>query len=118
MTASLAVPEVERAIQKEFVVVKVDVDRTIGGKDVQKRYGAEKEGLPWFAFLGPDGQPRITSNGPNGNIGCPWRDEEVAYFGEMLRKTAVHLSAQEVDALLKALPSEAREKAAKAAAQT
>ena len=104
----------QAALQREFVFLKIDVDRDTHGQDVLGRFGGGEQGLPWFLFLDAEGQPLITSTGPEGNVGCPWRDQEIAYFGTMLRAAAQQLSAAEIERVLAALPSEAKERAAKA----
>ncbi|MEQ8768065.1 MAG: thioredoxin family protein, partial [Planctomycetota bacterium] len=57
---------------KDFVLLKIDTERTEGGQAMldEMRQGASG-GIPWFVFLEPDGTVVTNSNGPNGNLGCP-----------------------------------------------
>jgi len=111
--AWLAVPEVEEVLAKDFVEVKIDVDRTLGGKDMHKHYAQrENTGIPWFALLDSDGETLSTSDGPNGNIGCPVQDEELAHFRTMLNAAAKHLSEDDI----KKITAKLQDKDEKAAA--
>lgn len=102
----MARPEVSAILSKDFVDVKIDVDRTVGGEDLMKRYAGEKpKGIPWFAFVNPaDDTVIITSDDANGqNTGFPAKDEEIAHFGAMLTKACRNATPAEVDALLVSL---------------
>src|SRR5688572_972084 len=89
---------------KEFVPVKIDIDRMIGGKEVLASYPkSDKQGIPWFVFLQPDGKELADSMGPNGNIGCPNQDEEIETFLAILKKIAANLTADDFEALRKSL---------------
>ena len=92
------------ALHKEYVTVKVDTDRMTGGKEMFVSYAkTDKEGIPWFVFLEPDGKELATSVGPKGNIGCPNQDDEIETFLEILKKIAVNLTADDLAALRKSL---------------
>jgi hypothetical protein len=85
---------------KEFVTVKIDIDRMTGGKDVLAAYPkSDKQGIPWFVFLQPDGQELADSIGPKGNIGCPNTEEEIDDFLAIVKKIAVTLTADDLAAL-------------------
>ncbi len=100
----LAQPETAAIMAKDFVEVKIDTDRMIGGSELLLGYReAEGGGIPWFAFLTPEGKKIVTSDGPNGNVGCPWNDDEIDLFGGMLRKAKISLSDAAVDRLLATL---------------
>lgn len=100
----LAQPETAAIMAKDFVEVKIDTDRMIGGSELLLGYReAEGGGIPWFAFLTPEGKKIVTSDGPNGNVGCPWNDDEIDLFGGMLRKAKRSLSDAAVDRLLATL---------------
>jgi len=90
-------------------VLKIDQDRTIGGVEVKNRYLAEITdkfrgdtygGIPVFFILEPDGSIVADSFGPNGNIGGPVTDEEIATFGEIIRKAAVRITEEEIKTLM------------------
>lgn len=87
----MARPEVAKTLALDFVDLKIDVDRMTGGKELlAKIAGTDKAGLPWFAFMGGDGKVIASSMGPDGNIGFPAADAEIAHFESMLKK--VHKS--------------------------
>jgi thiol-disulfide isomerase/thioredoxin len=88
-------------LARELLVAKIDVQRTIGGKDLAwcLREDGEKS-LPWFAVLDADGHPIATSEGADGkNIQFPSDAGEIAHFQGMLRKSATRLSEADVEAL-------------------
>ena len=100
----MARKEVAPILAREFVIVKIDTDRTIGGGDLlkEKRKG-RSGGIPWFTFLDPDGKELATSNGPKGNVGCPWTDEEIDTFFDILKKVVSKIGEEDLAALKKAL---------------
>ena len=76
----LARPEIAAVLGKDYVDVKIDTDRTVGGADLLKEYSnGNSGGIPWFVFLDKEGKPLVDSNGPQGNIGFPSADEEIAH---------------------------------------
>lgn len=78
----------------DYVDVKIDVDRMTHGKDVIARYRkSEKGGIPWFFFMTATGELRGTSDAKGGNIGHPYKPEEVAHFVALLKATAKRLDA-------------------------
>ncbi len=88
------------ALYKEYVTVKIDTDRMIGGKEVLESYPrAKDQGIPWFVFLQPDGKELADSIGPKGNIGCPNSEEEIDAFLAIVKKIAVTLTADDLAAL-------------------
>lgn len=100
----MAGKEVAAILAKDFVEVKIDTDRMNGGGEMLKRYRkSDGGGIPWFAFLNAEGETVATSDGPNGNVGCPWTDEEISAFGDILRKARLNLSDAAVDRLLQKL---------------
>jgi thiol-disulfide isomerase/thioredoxin len=112
LDAWLARPEVAAVLGKDFVEVKIDLDRMEGGKEVFKRYNAsEKGGIPWFVMLDANGKAVITSDGPKGNIGFPAEDHEVAYFVKMLEAAKRRLTEKDVEGLRKSLTPPAKAEA-------
>jgi hypothetical protein len=99
----MALPNVASQLKKELVIVKLDFDRGIGAKDIEKRYIDKEQGLPWFAFIDGDSKALITSTGPKGNVGHPNSPDEVAYFKTMLQTVKRHLSDVDIDALIASL---------------
>ena len=100
----MALPNVAPVLAKEFVILKLDYDRGIGAKEIQKRYIDKDQGLPWFVFVDGAGKGIITSNDEKGaNIGHPYQPNEVATFKVMLQKIKKHLTDAEIDALIQSL---------------
>jgi hypothetical protein len=100
----MALENVDTLLKKEFVIVKLDFDRGIGAKDIEKRYIDKEQGLPWFAFLDGDGKALVTSTAPKiGNLGHPNQPVEVAYFRFMLQAVKKHLSDADIDTLIASL---------------
>jgi thiol:disulfide interchange protein len=110
----LAKPEVAALLSKDFVDLKIDVDRTVGGKEEfaselkkaePKVAAPEAFGIPWIVFLDADGKQLAAGHTEKGNIGCPVQDAEIDHFAAMLGKAKVHLTDADVatlrDSLLK-----------------
>ncbi|MGV3613926.1 MAG: thioredoxin family protein [Fimbriimonas sp.] len=81
--------------KKHFVDAPVVVDEngdkqklnTRGGNELRTQLGGDKEGIPFWAFVKPDGTVVDTSRmkGPGSNIGCPMTKEEIASFVSKLK---------------------------------
>jgi len=100
----MATEKAAELLGKDFVDCKIDIDRMIGGKELLAKYRkSERSSIPWFCFVDPNGEVVVTSDGPNGNVGCPWTDEEIAAFGAILGEATRSLGSGEVDALLESL---------------
>jgi hypothetical protein len=100
----MATKDVALLMEKEFVTVKLDFDRGIGAKDIEKRYIDKAQGLPWFAFVAPDGTAIVHSTRPKlGNIGHPNAPDEVEYFKTMLQTAKKHLTDADIDVLITSL---------------
>lgn len=107
----MALKDVAPVLDKEFVVRMLDYDRSPGAKDIEKQYVDKEQGLPWFAFLKPDGAAIIhSSSRDKGNIGMPWQPDEVEHFAVMLRAARKHLTDAEIDKLIESI-KEFRKKA-------
>lgn len=99
----MARPDVAAILEKQIVDVKVDTDRSIGGKEMlQSMSHGKSGGIPWFVMLDPAGQPIIDSNGPQGNIGFPAKPDEIEHFATMLKK-ATKLAPADLEKLLETL---------------
>lgn len=73
------------------------MDRHLNGKQVAERLrGSSEGGIPWTVITDSKGAPLITSDGPEGNIGCPVDESETAWFMQMITKTARHLGEAEI----------------------
>jgi hypothetical protein len=90
-------------VDKEFVLLKLD-SRYQHGQSIIGRFRPNQTGgIPWMVFLDPDGNPLITSDGPDGNIGYPAEPAEKVHFEKMLRASARHLTDTDIESLLTAL---------------
>jgi hypothetical protein len=96
----MASPTVAPLLAKEFVLVKIDFDRAKGAKEIEKRYIAEEQGLPWMVFVDGDGKALIHSTGPKGNTGFPATADEYAHLETMLRAAKRHLTDAEIAFLM------------------
>ena len=77
---------------RDYVTIKIDVERNTSGDAVAKRLRGERRGgIPWMVILDADGKELVSSDAPSGNIGCPVQPEEVAWFGEMLQRSSTRL---------------------------
>jgi hypothetical protein len=100
----LALPEVAPLLAKDFVELKLDVDRNPGAKEILKRYTTKDPGYPWIVFLDADGKALAESFDAKGdNIGCPWKDEEIAVFLGMIETARVNLQPADLELLRKSL---------------
>lgn len=111
----MARADIRALLAKDFVDVKIDIDRTTGGKDLLAKFtGGKQPGIPWFVFLDADGKPLIDSNRETGdagtNVGFPAEKPEIEHFEKMLRKTARNLADADIRALVQSLskPGEPR----------
>lgn len=57
-------------------------------------------------FLDAEGVALATSEGPKGNLGCPYTDEEIAAFVEILGSVARSISPEDIAALSKSLTAQ------------
>jgi hypothetical protein len=89
-------------IEKDFVTVTLQ-RRFPGGKEVLGPLGKGDGGVPWMAILSPDGKAVITSDGPDGNIGHPFKAEERAHWEKMLRTARRRLTDADIQRLLEPL---------------
>ena len=90
-------------VDKEFVLLKLDSRYQHGQSVIGRLRPNQTGGIPWMVFLDSDGNPLITSDGPNGNIGYPAEPAEKVHFEQMLRASARHLNDADVESLLTAL---------------
>ena len=103
---------------RHLVDCKIDTDRDTGGKAIFEAYTRGKStGIPWFVFLATDGSTLSTSDGPDGNVGFPSTDGEIAAFGAALKKADPTFTDTELQTLAESLVAnrKAREAQAKAA---
>lgn len=80
-------------LKKDFVVVMIDTDRMTSGAELAQRLRkSETGGIPWTAILNAEGTPLVTSDGPEGNCGCPVDAHEIDHFLTMIDTTRQHMS--------------------------
>lgn len=85
---------------RDYVDLKVDTDRHLHGEAVAKRLRGERSGgIPWSVITDAEGAELVTSDGPGGNIGCPVSAEERAHFIDMVRRTRVRITDDELAVL-------------------
>lgn len=107
----MARKQVVAILATDFVEVKIDVDRTIGGKAIMEHYaGAQPQGIPWFAFLDADGTVLAKSDASGNNLGCPYTDEEIEAFVEMLGHVTVNVTDDQLATLASELRTLRKEK--------
>jgi hypothetical protein len=76
----------------------------INGDALIKRVRPTKEGgIPWMVIMDVEGNPLITSDGPNGNTGYPGEPDSQVHFEKMLRTGVKHLTDDDIKSLLAAL---------------
>jgi uncharacterized protein YyaL (SSP411 family) len=103
----LAREDIASRMGKDFLDVKVDVDRMIGAEAVVEKYRKNLDGgIPWFVFLDPKGEAFADSDGPKGNIGYPATAEEIAHFMSMLKKAVRRMDDSDQRAIEDALKTE------------
>jgi hypothetical protein len=67
---------------------------------LRSRNGADPTGgIPWMVVLDAEGKALITSDGPKGNIGCPYEPWEIEHFVAMLDKTRRSLGKDDLERL-------------------
>jgi thiol-disulfide isomerase/thioredoxin len=109
LDAWLAQPDIAPLVARDFVDVKIDMDRMTGAEAVRQRYCPKPAGLPWLVIVDPTGKAIIDSTGPKGNIGFPAEDHEVEHFIKMMQASKQRLSDADVAHLRRSLVDIAKE---------
>jgi thiol:disulfide interchange protein len=106
----MAGADVAEILAKDFVDVKIDTDRMIGGMEMMARYtkGA-RTGIPWYAVLDAEGEVLVTSSAAGGNIGFPWEPQEIEAFAKLIAEGATRITPEEIEKLSIALTETRRE---------
>jgi thioredoxin-related protein len=98
LDAWLARNDIAKVFGKDYVDVKIDMDRMTGAKEVLARFNASASGgIPWFVILDAKGKPIVTSDGPKGNIGFPAEEHEIVHFVKMLNTSKKLLTDADID---------------------
>ena len=96
--------EIKPVFTKHFVPVTLmlgnDANTNPGATVYEKKYGPT-EGVPYHAFITPDGKEIVDSkeNGDGGNIGYPAAPNEIAWFMAMLKKAAPKMTSEELNTI-------------------
>jgi thioredoxin-related protein len=89
----------------DFVNLQIDQERMTNGGPLIKRLRPEKSwGFPWFAILDAEGTPLVTSDASGSdNIGYPLDPREIGYFMQMLHKTILRTTPEQLALIEKKL---------------
>ena len=88
----------------DYLVLKIDIEEMEHGGDVARSLRRKQTGgIPWITILDGEGKELITSDGPDGNIGCPIAEKECAYFVSMIARTIQHAPHDRVAEIAEAL---------------
>ncbi len=83
----------EGVFATDYVDLKLDTLRMTHGEQVAARFEPKGGGgIPWMVILDASGTVLTSSIGPDGNIGYPYKPEEISHFLTMLRETKQNLS--------------------------
>lgn len=91
-------------LEQDYIFVKLD-HRWPHSQEIAKKFQKEPGGIPWCAIMDADQQVLATSDGPDGNIGYPAKDEPqgIEHFVKMLRDSRIRLTDADLDGLRAAL---------------
>lgn len=95
----LARPEIAAIFARDFVVLKIDIERMTSGDELLKKYrGDDSGGIPWIVVLDPKGEKLATSDllaGPVKNIGYPAEPKEIDAFMGLLEKQSRSITSDQ-----------------------
>ncbi len=95
----------------DYLVLKIDTQQMEHGEETGKQLRGERGGgIPWITILDSDGVELVTSDGPNGNIGCPITEPECEYFIQMIEQTIQHAPSGRIADIKIALEAHASKK--------
>ena len=110
MDAMMAKSEFDTIFSEYYVTAHVDLKETPGGQALYEKYCKVQGGIPWFLIMDADGNVLITADGPNGNIGCPYKDEEIAHFMHMVKTTSANADPLKISKLETIIRETAKQK--------
>ena len=85
--------------------LKIDTERHLHGAEVASELRGERSGgIPWMLITDSSGAELVTSDGPQGNVGCPVMPHETEWFLSMLDRTRQRLSAPTAPEVLLSSP--------------
>lgn len=97
MDTSLQDKDVQPLIDRNYVTTHLTVYESKDKKDLENpgalqfltKYGGADKGIPYWLILDKNGNVLANSDYDTGkNSGCPAKEEEVAYFISVLKKTS------------------------------
>ena len=104
----LAQPEIASILDRDFLIVKIDIDRMTHGKELMAQVRTKADGgIPWFAVLDSKGKALGTSHGPQGNIGFPFKPEEIDHFMVVIAGQSRRIEAGQQEQLRQSLKESA-----------
>ena len=102
--------DIEPIFTKDFVSVKIDLEKMAGAKELIESYAKKNAGVPFLVILSPDGTALVNSFAPNGqNIGSPIAEWEIEHWNTMMRKTAKRITPEEILYMAKTLAEDRKE---------
>ena len=90
-------------LDRDYVIVKLQPGRQAGADEIETRLRGYSGSIPWTAIVDADEKVLATSDGPLGNIGFPSSVEGARHFQQMLTKTALRLSSDDIEKLIATL---------------
>ncbi len=104
-------PSLKETMVENFTIAFVRVQEsaehkdkeTKGGAELLKALGGEKQGIPFVAFVTPDGRLIANSNravdGKQENIGHPVKPEEIQHYMTIIRRAGPKLTGEQLAAI-------------------
>lgn len=87
-------------LARDYIELKIDTERHLHGEEVAAELrGARTGGIPWMVITDASGNELISSDSPQGNVGCPVQPHETAWFLQMLERTRQRLGEQDLERL-------------------
>jgi hypothetical protein len=69
----------------------------------EKYTKGKRTGIPWCAVLDTKGTMIVNSSSSGSNFGFPDSEEEIAAFGDLLKKSSKNINDSEIQTLLNTL---------------
>jgi len=95
----LAKPELAKLLTVDFVVVKIDIDKMQGGREIYRKYCAKPGGIPWIAVIGADGELKGSFEG------YPLHAEHLESFMGLLTANRTKLTDDQIGSIKEILKS-------------
>lgn len=98
--------DVDSILSRNYARVRIDIERTIGGRDVLRRFsGSWQTAIPFFVLLDSRNGTLITHSSKHGqsDIAGLQTEQDITQFASILQTNAKLLTAQELQWLAKTL---------------